>query len=143
MTESLLPLLPLLILILSALGLGLGLLVATHGADFLRQKKFRLGKFEVGHWIGPDAPVDPTPYECGMQPFERTQRYRFSIHFYIVAMLFILFDIEAAFLYPWAVTFREFAGQAQVFVLAEMGVFMGILILGFIYVWQRGALDWE
>ena len=55
--------------------------------------------------------VDRTPYECGSTPFERVETHRFSVHFYLVAMLFILFDIEAAFLYPWAVTFRDFAAQ--------------------------------
>ena len=86
--------------------------------------------------------VDRSPYECGMKPFERVERHRFSIHFYLVAMLFILFDIEAAFLYPWAVTFRGFA-QERLFVLGEMAVFLGILIAGFAYIWKRGALDWE
>jgi NADH-quinone oxidoreductase subunit A len=86
--------------------------------------------------------VDTTPYECGMKPYERVERHRFSIHFYLVAMLFILFDIEAAFLYPWAVTFQDFAAD-KLFVLGEMAVFLGILIVGFVYLWKRGALDWE
>jgi NADH-quinone oxidoreductase subunit A len=64
------------------------------------------------------------------------------VHFYLVAMLFILFDIEAAFLFPWAVTFREFAAS-RLFVLGEMAVFLGILIIGFVYLWKRGALEWE
>jgi NADH-quinone oxidoreductase subunit A len=89
-----------------------------------------------------DSRVDTTPYECGMRPFERARRHRFSVHFYLVAMLFILFDIEAAFLYPWAVTFRGFAAD-RLFVLGEMAVFLGILILGFAYLWLRGALEWE
>ena len=87
-------------------------------------------------------PVDHTPYECGMKPYDRVIRHRFSIHFYLVAMLFILFDIEVAFLFPWAVTFRDFAAD-KLFVLGEMGVFLGILVIGFIYVWKRGALEWE
>ncbi len=86
--------------------------------------------------------LDRTPYECGARPYERTETHRFSIHFYLVAMLFILFDIEAAFLFPWAVTFREFAGN-KMFVLGEMAVFLGILIVGFVYLWTRGALEWE
>jgi NADH-quinone oxidoreductase subunit A len=86
--------------------------------------------------------VDRTPYECGSQPFERVQTHRFSIHFYLVAMLFILFDIEAAFLIPWAVTFRDFAAN-RLFVLGEMTVFLGILVVGFVYLWKRGALEWE
>ena len=86
--------------------------------------------------------VDRTPYECGMAPYEHAERRRFSIHFYLVAMLFILFDIEVAFLFSWAVTFRDFA-QQKLFVLIEMFVFLGILVAGFVYVWKRGALEWE
>jgi NADH-quinone oxidoreductase subunit A len=86
--------------------------------------------------------VDTTPYECGMAPRERLDKHRFSVKFYLVAMLFILFDIEAAFMIPWAVTFQEFSGM-KVFVLVEMVVFLGILVAGFAYVWARGALEWE
>ncbi len=86
--------------------------------------------------------VDGTPYECGATPYEPARKHRFSVHFYLVAMLFILFDIEAAFMIPWAVTFREFAAD-KLFVLGEMGVFLGILIVGFVYLWRRGALEWE
>ena len=86
--------------------------------------------------------VDRSPYECGMTPFERVDRHRFSVKYYLVAMLFILFDIEAAFLYPWAVTLRDFA-TAKWFVLAEMGVFLAILVAGYLYLWWRGALNWE
>jgi NADH-quinone oxidoreductase subunit A len=86
--------------------------------------------------------VDRTPYECGMVPYERVATHRFSIHFYLVAMLFILFDIEAAFLFPWAVTFRDFAAN-RLFVLGEMAVFLGILVVGFAYLWKRGALEWD
>jgi NADH-quinone oxidoreductase subunit A len=86
--------------------------------------------------------VDRTPYECGSTPFGRVENHRFSIHFYLVAMLFILFDIEVAFLYPWAVTFQGYADQ-RLFVLGEMAVFLGILVTGFVYLWKRGALEWE
>ena len=86
--------------------------------------------------------VDRTPYECGSRPFTPMQTHRYSVKFYLVAMLFILFDIETAFLYPWAVTFRGFAGDA-LFVLGEMAVFLGILVVGFVYVWRRGALEWD
>ena len=89
-----------------------------------------------------NSPVDRTPYECGIRPYEHVERRRFSIHFYLVAMLFILFDIEAAFLIPWAVTFKSFAAN-KMFVLGEMFVFLGILIAGFIYLWKRGVLEWE
>jgi NADH-quinone oxidoreductase subunit A len=77
-----------------------------------------------------------------MAPDERLVKSRFSVKFYLVAMLFILFDIEAAFMIPWAVTFKQFAAD-KVFVLVEMLVFLGILIAGFAYVWARGALEWE
>jgi NADH-quinone oxidoreductase subunit A len=86
--------------------------------------------------------VDRTPYECGSKPFETAEEHRFSMHFYLVAMLFILFDVEVAFLYPWAVTFKSLAAN-RMFVLGEMAVFLGILVLGFVYLWKRGALEWE
>ena len=86
--------------------------------------------------------VDRTPYECGIPPLDPLERHRFSVKYYLVAMLFILFDIEVAFLYPWAVTFRSFAAD-RMFVLVEMAVFLGILVAGFLYIWWRGALEWE
>ena len=82
-----------------------------------------------------------TPYECGSLPFV-SARQKLSVKFYLVAMLFILFDIEAAFMIPWAVTFKGF-DAARLFVLVEMVVFLGILIAGFVYIWSRGALEWE
>ena len=65
-----------------------------------------------------------------------------GVMLFLGAMLFILFDVEAAFLYPWGVTFRDFAGN-RLFVLGEMVVFLGILVVGFVYLWWRGALNWE
>jgi NADH-quinone oxidoreductase subunit A len=105
---------------------------------------FAGGMLALTHLLGRvrGSRLDRTPYECGMAPFERVERHRFSIHFYLVAMLFILFDVEVAFLFPWAVTFRGFA-EDKLFVLGEMGVFLGILVAGFVYVWKRGALEWE
>lgn len=102
------------------------------------------GMLAITHILGRvrNSRVSMTPYECGMQPYEPARRHRFSVHFYLVAMLFILFDIEAAFMYPWAVTFRGFADN-RLFVLGEMAVFLGILIIGFVYLWMRGALEWE
>ena len=85
---------------------------------------------------------DTTPYECGARPFEPVDKHRFSVKFFLVAMLFILFDIEAAFLIPWAVTFKTFAANRG-FVLAEMAVFLGILVAGYLYLLWRGALEWE
>ena len=79
------------------------------------------------------------PYECGIVPEEGSEgSERFPIKFYLVAMLFIIFDIETVFLYPWAVAFKELA----LFGLAEMAVFVGILIAAYVYVWKRGGLEW-
>ena len=77
------------------------------------------------------------PYESGMVP-TGDARQRFSVKFYLVAMLFILFDIEAIFLYPWAVVFREFKMAAFV----EMLIFVVLILSGFFYIWKKGALDW-
>ena len=81
------------------------------------------------------------PYECGIDPVGDARK-RFSVKFFIVAMLFIVFDVEAVFLYPWAIVFRQF-NQFKGFVFFEMVVFVGILMVGFIYVWRKGALEWE
>lgn len=83
--------------------------------------------------------TDLTPYECGVRPYESADK-RFSVKFYLVAMMFILFDVEAAFLYPWAVTLRT---AERTFVFVEMIVFLGILVIGYVYVWRRGALEWD
>ncbi|MGB9611202.1 MAG: NADH-quinone oxidoreductase subunit A [Bryobacteraceae bacterium] len=82
-------------------------------------------------------PVKDTPYECGIPPVGGA-RERFSVKFYLVAMLFILFDIEAIFLYPWAVVYREL----KLFAFVEMLVFIALVFAGFLYVWKRGVLDW-
>jgi NADH-quinone oxidoreductase subunit A len=84
------------------------------------------------------TPQKMLPYECGMDPIGQA-RNPFAVKFCIVAILFILFDIEAVFIYPWAVIFRDL----KVFGLVEMAVFMAILLVGFIYVWKKGALEWE
>jgi NADH-quinone oxidoreductase subunit A len=78
-----------------------------------------------------------SPYECGMTP-QGDARERFSVKFYLVAMLFILFDVEAVFLYPWAVILREL----KMFGFWEMLVYIGIVLVGFFYVWKKGVLDW-
>lgn len=78
------------------------------------------------------------PYESGMKPVG-TARERFSIQFSIVAMLFLLFDVEAIFLFPWAVVYRDL----KLFAFFEMLVFIGVMLAGFIYVWKKGALEWE
>ncbi len=78
-----------------------------------------------------------SPYECGMEPVGDA-RQRFSVKFYLVAMLFILFDVEAVFLYPWAVILRDL----KMFGFYEMLVYIGIVLVGFFYIWKKGALDW-
>jgi NADH-quinone oxidoreductase subunit A len=83
------------------------------------------------------TPAKMSPYECGMTPVGDA-RERFSVKFYLVAMLFILFDIEAVFLYPWAVILRDL----KMFGFWEMLVYIGIMLVGFFYVWKKGALDW-
>jgi NADH-quinone oxidoreductase subunit A len=83
-----------------------------------------------------------SPYECGMQPVGDS-RQRFSVQFYLVAMLFILFDVEAVFLYPWAVILRTLKAHGEgLFGLAEMFVYIGIVLVGFFYAWKKGVLDW-
>jgi len=84
------------------------------------------------------TPQKMLPYECGMDPIGEARK-PFSVKFYIIAMLFIIFDIEAVFLYPWAVIFKDL----KIFGLVEMAVFIAILLVGFIYVWKKGALEWE
>ena len=78
-----------------------------------------------------------SPYECGVTPVGNA-RERFSVKFYLVAMLFILFDVEAVFLYPWAIILREL----KMFGFLEMLVYVGIVLVGLFYVWKKGALDW-
>src|SRR6478672_9090726 len=83
-----------------------------------------------------------SPYECGMTPVGDS-RQRFSVKFYMVAMLFILFDVEAVFIYPWAVILKELKAVGQGFFgLTEMLVYIGIFLVGFFYVWKKGVLDW-
>ncbi|SEM58248.1 NADH dehydrogenase subunit A [Syntrophus gentianae] len=90
--------------------------------------------------LGPKMPgkVKLETYECGMEPIG-PNRLRTSIKFYVIAMLFIIFDIEAVFLYPWAVVFKEL----KIFGLVEMGIFIAILFAGLAYVWRKGALEWD
>lgn len=101
---------------------------------------FACGSLIVSSLIGQKKPsVDKLmPYECGVIPVGDA-RHRYPVRYYIVAMLFIVFDIEAAFMYPWAVLFKELGW----FGLVEMLVFMAILVIGLIYVWGKGALEWE
>ena len=115
------PYLPLLILFALAGGVVLALLL-------------------IAQMVGPKStnPAKADPFESGNPP-KGDARIRFSVQFYLVAMLFLIFDIEVVFLYPWAILFRRLG----LFGLIEMGVFLAILVIGFIYVWRKGALEWD
>lgn len=83
------------------------------------------------------------PYECGMDPVGSAHQ-RFSVKFYLVAMIFILFDIEAVFLVPWAVVFQSLSKLlSKPFVFVEMIVFLAVLLLGYVYVWKKGLFEWN
>jgi NADH-quinone oxidoreductase subunit A len=84
------------------------------------------------------SPEKLEPYECGV-PAVGSPHQRLPVKFYVVAVLFLLFDIETIFLFPWAVLFRKLG----LFGLVEMGIFLGVLVLGLVYVWRKGALEWE
>ncbi|WP_256647183.1 NADH-quinone oxidoreductase subunit A [Thermomonas paludicola] len=113
--------LPTLLFLIVATGIGIALIV-------------------IGNVLGPKRPSSEklSPYECGFEAFENA-RMPFDVRYYLVAILFIVFDLEIAFVFPWAVVFRELG----VFGLIEMGVFLTLLVIGFVYVWKRGALEWE
>jgi NADH-quinone oxidoreductase subunit A len=83
------------------------------------------------------TPEKVLPYECGITP-ESDARGRYTVRFYVVAILFVVFDVETVFLYPWAVQFQVLG----LFGLVEMLVFLGILVVGYIWLWKRGALEW-
>jgi NADH-quinone oxidoreductase subunit A len=115
---------PILILGAVALGFGVFTLVMSH---LLGRPRPNPGKVST--------------YECGMPPIGNA-RERFPIKFYLVCMIFILLDVDAAFLYPWALNFKELVAASGLLPLAEMGVFMALLGGGFAYAWKVGALDW-
>jgi NADH-quinone oxidoreductase subunit A len=101
---------------------------------------FAGGSMVASALLGPRRPTPEklSPYECGIEPVG-TARERFSVKFYLVAMLFIIFDMETIFLYPWAVVYKEL----KLFGVAAMGTFLLILLVGFVYVWKKGGLEWE
>ena len=103
-----------------------------------------LGMVGLSFIFGPRKPgaIKSTPYECGMTPVGNA-RERFPIKFYLIAMLFIVFDIETIFLYPWAVTYAQQPHSMKIFYFAEMAVFVAILFVGYFYIIGKGALDWE
>ena len=94
----------------------------------------------MGWMLGPTRPDDEklSPYECGFESFEDA-RMKFDVRYYLVAILFIIFDLEIAFLFPWAIVLEQIGW----FGFISMGVFLGILVIGFIYEWKKGALEWE
>jgi NADH-quinone oxidoreductase subunit A len=112
---------PVLVQMVIAIALAAGLI----GASTLLGKRAR-------------SPLKDTPYESGMAPVG-SARERFSVKFYLVGMIFILFDIEAVFLYPWAVVYRDLG----LFGFFEMLIFVVLILVGFFYVWKKGALDWS
>ncbi len=94
----------------------------------------------LGFVLGPRRPDSEklSPYECGFEAFEDS-RMKFDVRYYLVAILFIIFDLEIAFLFPWAVSLDSIG----VFGLVSMGIFLAILVVGFIYEWKKGALEWD
>jgi NADH-quinone oxidoreductase subunit A len=94
----------------------------------------------LGKLLGPSRPdaEKNSPYECGFEAFEDS-RMKFDVRYYLVAILFIIFDLEIAFLFPWAIVLD----QVGTFGLVAMAVFLAVLVIGFIYEWKKGALEWE
>jgi NADH-quinone oxidoreductase subunit A len=113
--------LPVLLFLLIGLGVGVGPLL-------------------IGALLGPHRPdrEKNSPYECGFEAFEDT-RMKFDVRFYLVAILFIIFDLEIAFLFPWAVVLDQIGTAGFV----AMAIFLGVLVIGFLYEWKKGALEWE
>jgi NADH-quinone oxidoreductase subunit A len=111
------------VLIFLVVGTGLGLVLIA-----------------LGFLLGPRRPdaAKLSPYECGFEAFEDS-RMKFDVRYYLVAILFILFDLEIAFLFPWAVSLDEIG----TFGLLSMLVFLSILVVGFVYEWKKGALEWD
>ncbi|HIP53090.1 MAG TPA: NADH-quinone oxidoreductase subunit A [Chromatiales bacterium] len=99
-----------------------------------------LAMIVLGFVLSPHRPDAEklSPYECGFEAFEDA-RMKFDVRYYLVAILFIIFDLEIAFLFPWAVALDKLGGVG----LAAMTLFLGILVIGFIYEWKKGALEWE
>ena len=114
------------VLVMMAIGAGLGGVVLI-----------------LSQFLGPKAPNKKKnePFECGMPPVGDA-RHRVSVRFYLIAILFLLFDVEAIFFFPWAVVYKEYLSVSS-FILLEMAVFVGILLVGYFYVLRKGALEWD
>jgi NADH-quinone oxidoreductase subunit A len=95
----------------------------------------------VSSWLAPRRPsrAKYSAYESGIEPGRLPKGERFPVKFYLTAMLFVVFDVEVIFLYPWAVVFR----QLRVFGLAEMAIFLGLVVIAYVYDWKRGGLEWD
>jgi NADH-quinone oxidoreductase subunit A len=113
---------PIALICLLATALAVGLIVASH----------RLGR------LSRRRSVDLSPYECGVPPRDASHK-RLAIRFYLLAMLFILFDVETAYLFPWAALYRRMG----MFGFWEMAVFVAVLLVGYVYVWRRGVFEWK
>jgi NADH-quinone oxidoreductase subunit A len=111
------------------------LVIASALAGLLLTLGSVLGRFSSRNR---NDPAKLSPYECGFEAFEDS-RMKFDVRYYLVAILFIVFDLEIAFLFPWAVAL----GKLGTFGLVAMAIFLGILIVGFIYEWKKGALEWD
>ncbi len=124
-SDQLMQYLPVVLLALVAIMIAIGMLAAS---TILGRR-------------GQRPPIKDTPYECGMLPIGESN-LRFAVKFYLVAMLFILFDIEVVFLYPWAVVYREMLRAHANLILGAMVSFMGVLFVGYLYALKKGAFDW-
>lgn len=118
--------LPLSLHILAAAGLAIGIVLAS----------LLLGR------AGKRTAVKDMAYECGI-PVKDETLPRFSVKFYLVAMLFVLFDIEVVFMYPWAVVYRDFLAEHGAMIFWSMAAFVGVLTIGYVYALKKGALDWK
>ena len=100
----------------------------------------------MGFLLAPSRPDSEklSPYECGFEAFEDA-RMKFDVRYYLIAILFILFDLEIAFLFPWAAIFKDIVATESIklFGFVEMLVFVAILVIGYVYAWAKGALEWE
>lgn len=119
MLENYLP-----VLVFLAIGLGVGVMAMFMGGFMLAPHR-------------PDAAKN-SPFECGFEAFEDS-RMKFDVRYYLVAILFIVFDLEIAFLFPWAIVLDDIG----LFGMLAMAIFLGLLVIGFIYEWKKGALEWE
>jgi NADH-quinone oxidoreductase subunit A len=122
-------------MLLNYLPILIFLVIATALATLLLVLGSGLGRLSVR---SKNDPAKLSPYECGFEAFEDA-RMRFDVRYYLLAIIFIIFDLEIAFLFPWAVVFQKIGLVA----LIEMALFLLLLVVGFAYVWKKGALEWE